>query len=63
MLCGETRCDVVVYNDVVPGIISFADNEVKVKQSDENIKIPVIRSQRTSGKFFSFTHSKNTILS
>lgn len=49
-LTDETTCNVRVHNDIMHGKISFPDERIDAKQSEEVVEVPLIRSQRTEGK-------------
>jgi len=60
---GVKECEVTVINDIVPGKIAFDEPVVEAKQSDECLKIPVWRTERTDGKLSPMLSSvKHTVL-
>ena len=45
-----SRCHVSIINDILPGKVGFEKPVVKVKQTDEEIVIPVHRTINTESK-------------
>ena len=46
----NVECRITVTNDILPGKIDFASPKVSAKQTDEKLKIKLIRSQYLEGK-------------
>ena len=46
----NVECRITVTNDVLPGKIDFASPTISAKQTDEKLKIKLIRSQYLEGK-------------
>nr|XP_018671881.1 G-protein coupled receptor 98-like isoform X2 [Ciona intestinalis] len=49
-LSGDTECQVTVDNDVVPAVVGFEKESIVMKQSEEVVTIPIVRSGRIDGK-------------
>ena len=46
----NVECRITVTNDILPGKIDFASPKVSAKQTDEKLKIKLVRSQYLEGK-------------
>ena len=46
----DCSCDVTVVNDITPAVVEMLEEEVKVKQSDGELSLHVLRSEEMKGR-------------
>ena len=54
-LGSNVECKILIENDILPGKLEFGVAQVVMKQSDEEITIPILRSGFVDGLHDSYT--------